>query len=220
MELLDYFGDWLKVINVKELYNVISILNKDKDNLCPSYNNIFKAFELVKLNDLRVVILGLSPYPQLNKATGIAFGNVRNTIDNELSPSLQVIKESVINYEIPHNNITFDPSFEYWESQGVLMLNSALTCKIGLPSSHLRLWRPFISKLIYNMSRYMTACVYVLFGEEAKTFAPYISEYNHIIKEKHPSYYARTNTKLRHSLWSEINNNLNNKINWYEEVLF
>lgn len=213
MSLEEYFGDWLKVIDKKILYKIINILNTiDSSTLCPNYNNIFNCFTVCKLSNLKVVILGMSPYSQLNKATGIAFGNKRETLDEDLSPSLQIIKESVINYEIPQNSVIFDPSFEDWEKQGVLMLNCALTCKVGLPSSHLGLWRPFISKLIYNMSRYMTACVYVLFGEEAKTFEPYISQYNYVIKEKHPSYYARNHKKLRYNLWDEINSHLNNKI--------
>ena len=213
MSLEEYFDDWLKVIDKKTLYKTINILNTiDSSTLCPNYNNIFNCFTICKLSNLKVVILGMSPYPQLNKATGIAFGNKRETLDEDLSPSLQIIKESVINYEIPQNSVIFDPSFEDWEKQGVLMLNCALTCKVGLPSSHLGLWRPFISKLIYNMSRYMTSCVYVLFGEEAKTFEPYISQYNYIIKEKHPSYYARNHKKLRYNLWDEINSHLNNKI--------
>ena len=213
MSLEEYFRDWLKVIDKNELYSAINKINTtDFSTLCPNYDNIFNCFTACKLHDLKVVILGMSPYPQLNKATGIAFGNKRETLDKDLSPSLQVIKESVINYEIPQKSGIFDPSFEDWEKQGVLMLNCALTCKVGLPSSHLGLWRPFISKLIYNMSRYMTACVYVLFGEEAKTFEPYISQYNYVIKEKHPSYYARNHKKLRYDLWDEINNHLNNKI--------
>ena len=213
MSLEEYFGDWLKVIDKNKLYSAINKINTtDFSTLCPNYDNIFNCFTACKLHDLKVVILGMSPYPQLNKATGIAFGNKRETLDKDLSPSLQVIKESVINYEIPQKSGIFDPSFEDWEKQGVLMLNCALTCKVGLPSSHLGLWRPFISKLIYNMSRYMTACVYVLFGEEAKTFEPYISQYNYVIKEKHPSYYARNHKKLRYDLWDEINNHLNNKI--------
>lgn len=213
MSLEEYFRDWLKVIDKNELYSAINKINTtDFSTLCPNYDNIFNCFTACKLHDLKVVILGMSPYPQLNKATGIAFGNKRETLDKDLSPSLQVIKESVIDYEIPQNSVIFDPSFEDWEKQGVLMLNCALTCKVGLPSSHLGLWRPFISKLIYNMSRYMTACVYVLFGEEAKTFEPYISQHNYVIKEKHPSYYARNHKKLRYNLWDEINNHLNNKI--------
>lgn len=213
MSLEEYFDDWLKVIDKKILYEIINILNTiNSSTLCPNYNNIFNCFRICKLSNLKVVILGMSPYSQLNKATGIAFGNKRETLDENLSPSLQIIKESVINYEIPQNSVIFDPSFEDWEKQGVLMLNCALTCKIGLPSSHLGLWRPFISRLIYNMSRYMTACVYVLFGEEAKTFEPYISQYNYVIKEKHPSYYVRNHKKLRYNLWDEINSHLNNKI--------
>ena len=146
MSLEEYFGDWLKVIDKKVLYDIINTLNSSNTvNLCP---NCFKA---CKLSELKVVILGLSPYPQLGKATGIAFGNNIETLDKGLSPSLQVIKESVINYEIPQNSIIFDPSFEDLEKQGALMLNCALTYKAGLPSSHLGLWRPFISKLIYML---------------------------------------------------------------------
>ena len=47
---------------------------------------------------------------------------------------------------------------------------------------------------------------------KAKTFEPYISQYNYVIKEKHPSYYVRNHKKLRYNLWDEINNHLNNKI--------
>lgn len=215
MSINEYFGNWLKVIDYPSLCKVISALNTiDRSKLCPNYPLIFNCFPNCELNDLKVVILGLSPYPQLGVATGIAFGNKSDTLDDKLSPSLQVIKESVINYEIPKNNINFDPTFLSWERQGVLMLNCALTCRCGLPNSHLQLWRPFISRLIYNMSRYMTACVYVLFGNEAHTFEPYIDKHNYIIKEKHPAYYVRTHTKLRYDLWDEINNHLNNKVIW------
>ena len=113
MSLEEYFGDWLKVIDKKVLYEIINILNSSNiTNLCPNYNDIFNCFKACKLSELKVVILGLSPYPQLGKATGIAFGNNIETLDKDLSPSLQVIKESVINYEIPQNNSIFDPSFE------------------------------------------------------------------------------------------------------------
>jgi len=221
MTFEEYFGNWSKIIDKNELYK--SICNPSISGnklLCPAYNDIFNCFHRCELNELKVVILGLSPYPQLGKATGIAFGNDSNTLEENLSPSLQVIKESVIDYEIPHNSIIFDPSFQEWEKQGVLMLNSALTCTAGNPMSHVNVWRNFISNVIYNTSRYMTACVYVLFGEIAQTFSPYIYKHNYIIKEKHPSYYARTSQKLRHSLWDEINKHLNNKINWYEEVFY
>ena len=74
MSLEEYFGDWLKVIDKKILYNTINILNTiDSSMLCPNYNNIFNCFTVCKLSNLKVVILGMSPYPQLNKATGIAF---------------------------------------------------------------------------------------------------------------------------------------------------
>lgn len=222
MTFEEYFGEWSTIIDKKILYKAINSLNRINPSLlCPRYEDIFRCFKYCKLSDIKVVILGLSPYPQEGIATGIAFGNNKETLEDNLSPSLKIIKESIINLDIPHNSINFDPSLEEWERQGVLMLNSALTCLKGLPNSHLALWRPFISSIIYNLSRYMTGCIYVLFGEEAKTFEPYIYEHNYIIKEKHPSYYARTNQRLSSNMWIQINNILkNNKIHWYEESNF
>lgn len=209
----EYFKDWTKVINKDEFYKIINwLVNVDKSNLCPTFNNIFNCFHYCDLNNLKVIILGSSPYSQLNVATGIAFGNKSNK--DVLSPALQVIKESVINYEIPKNNINFDPTFLLWEKQGVLMLNCALTCNVGLPNIHMNVWKPFISSLIYNMSRYMTACVYLLFGTKAHAFVPYIDKHNYIIKEKDISYYIETNQKLNYNIWNEINNHLNNKVIW------
>lgn len=49
--------------------------------------------------------------------------------------------------------------------------------------SHVMIWRPFIAKLLKNLSEYDTAIVYVLFGRQAQTFKPYInSRFNHIIE--------------------------------------
>ena len=53
MSLEEYFGDWLKVIDKKILYETINILNTiDPNNLCPNYNNVFNCFTVCKLSDL------------------------------------------------------------------------------------------------------------------------------------------------------------------------
>ena len=92
------------------------------------------------------------PYPQKGVATGILFGNKKEVLEEDLSPSLKIIKEAVINFEIPHNNIIFDQTLENWAKQGILMINSALTVEMNKIGSHVMLWRPFISKLLKNLS--------------------------------------------------------------------
>lgn len=216
----EYFGDWMKVIDKQELIKVINKLNQ-MTNYTPPMKNIFRAFELCKYNDLKILFIGQDPFPQKGVATGILFGNKLETNEEHLSPSLKIVKEAAINFEIPHNSIIFDQTLESWAKQGILMINSALTVEIGKVGSHTMLWRGFISKLIKKLSEYDTGIIYVLFGEQAKTFKPYIGKNNIILEEKHPAYYARTNSRMPSTIFYEINKLLKSKyncqINWYKE---
>ena len=220
MTMEEYFGDWMKVIDKQELIKVINKLNQ-MTNYTPPMKNIFRAFELCKYNDLKVLFLGFDPYPQRGVATGILFGNKKEVSEENLSPSLKIVKEAAIDFEIPHNSIIFDQTLESWAKQGILMINSALTVEIGKVGSHTMLWRGFISKLIKKLSEYNTGIIYVLFGEQAKTFKPYIGKNNIVLEEKHPAYYARTNSRMPSTIFYEINKLLKSKYNyqisWYKE---
>ena len=223
----EYFGDWSKVIDLTEADKIIKKLLASNYTVCPQLKDIFKSFRLCPFNSLRLIILGQDPYSDLyNKkprATGIAFANASDTPEESYSPSLEILKESVIDYTKPHNTINFDPSLEKWEEQGVLMLNSALSCEVGKTGSHTLLWRPFITSLLTNLSRCSTGIVYVLMGSQAISLEPYINtKTNHVIRCRHPSYYARTKTRMPSDIWNEANNiliGLNGYgIKWYEEV--
>ena len=224
MTLDEYFGDWMKVIDRTELNNVIAKVGQEyrRKLLCPTQPDVFRAFELCSLNDLKVVMLGQDPYPQKGVATGILFGNRKEVDEDNLSPSLNIVKEAAINFEIPHYCITFDQTLESWAKQGILMINSALTVEMNRIGSHVMLWRPFIAKLLKNLSEYDTAIIYVLFGRQAQTFKPYInSKSNHIIEIEHPAYFARSGTKMPHQLFIDISNRVKGiygvPIKWYEE---
>ena len=224
MTLKEYFEDWLSVIDETELSIIMRRLSVEYKikSICPEQSNVFKAFSLCPLKNLKVVFIGQEPYPQKGVATGILFGNNKEISDENLSPSLKVIKEAVVNFDIPHNCIIFDPTLESWAKQGILMLNSALTVELNKVGSHTALWRPFIAKLLKNLSVYDTAIVYVLFGKQAQSFNPYInSRFNHIFEIEHPAYFARNGTKMPSKLFSDINSILkglyNEDIRWYKE---
>lgn len=226
MTLQEYFGDWLKVIDKEELNKILAWLKSmDSRLICPSMGNIFKAFELCPYKECHTVFIGQDPYPDkyLGKAraTGILFGNNNNIPEDKLSPSLKIIKDSVINLEVPHNIITFDHSLESWAKQGILMINSALTCEMNKVGSHTNQWRAFMTKFIRNLSERTTGIVYVLFGNQAQSLEPCIGKNNFIIKCDHPAYYARLNKSMPHNVFEEIDKILkdyyNIKINWYGE---
>lgn len=220
MSFEEYFGGWVKVIDKKELNNVVGQVSLiRRDLLCPAYTNIFKAFNLCSYDSLKVVMIGQDPYPQEGVATGILFGNKEGT---ELSPSLKIVKEACINFEIPHNSVIFDPTLESWAKQGVLMINSALTCEVNKVGSHTMMWRPFMTKLLRNLSEINTGIIYVLFGENAKTLKPYInSKSNIILEEKHPAYYARTESRMPSTVFEEVSKLTKEKYNepiiWFKE---
>lgn len=223
MQLNEYFRDWVSVIDLVELNKVVSQLNRIYQTklVVPEYKDIFKAFTLCTRHDCKIVFLGQDPYPQKGVATGVLFGNKEDT--KSLSPSLEVIKEAAINYEKPHLPIKFDNTLESWAKQGILMINSALTCEMNRVGSHTMLWRPFISKLLSNLSKSETGLLYVLFGSQAQTFEPYINKkFNDIIKVQHPAYYARTHTKMPYKVFTDINDVMITKykvpIKWYEEL--
>ncbi len=221
MTIQEYFGDWCRVIDLKEADKVTKALAHSRQVVCPQIKNVFKAFELCPFSNLRVVIMGQDPYPQKGVATGIAFANDRETPVENLSSSLEVIRDSVIDWTVPHRRVIFEPDLEEWEKQGVLLLNTALSCELGKAGSHNLLWRPFISSFLTNLSKWSCGIVYALMGSSAQSFESCINkQFNHILKCRHPAYYARTNTVMP-DIWKNINNilvDLNGYgIEWYKE---
>lgn len=226
MTIEEYFGDWADIVDLKEADRVVRKLSTSKKTICPQIKNIFKAFRLCPFHTLRTVIIGQDPYNNIKGdkpvATGLAFANTSNTPERQYSPSLEILRESVIDYTIPHRTITFEPDLEKWEEQGVLLLNSALSCEAGRSGSHTLLWRPFITSLLTNLSRCSSGIVYVLMGSQAQSLEPYINKgFNHVIRIRHPSYYARTKTRMPSDIWSQVNSILIGQngygIEWYKE---
>lgn len=154
---------------------------------------------------------------QRGVATGILFGNSEDTSEEYLSPSLKVVKEAAINYEIPHNLIEFDNTLESWAKQGILMINTALTCEVGRVGSHFDIWKPFMSKLIHNMSYKDGGIIYVLFGSQAELFKNDIVSSLKTIEVYHPAYYARTGKKMPSSVFTDINQALKQQYNYQIE---
>lgn len=199
---------WKHIIPHKELNEILS---KIKEPISPTKDKIFKAFELCNYNNLKCIILGMDPYTDPKLATGLAFANPAAA----LSPSLLRVRDAALGEELKCH---FDPTLEEWAKQGVLLLNSALTTKVGESKAHLMLWRPFIAKFLNNLSEVSPGLIYILLGEVAQTFTPYIGINNYILTEKHPAYYARVEENMPSTVFIQTNNllkQLNNlTIDW------
>ena len=63
-----------------------------------------------------------------------------------------------------------------------------------------------MKSLLTNLSCYHTGLVYLLMGTQAQTLEPYINkQFNHVVRIRHPSWYARQKQRMPSDIWQEIN---------------
>lgn len=208
----EYFGDWAQAIDMDGVDKMLHRIRRQAKGqvVCPAYSDIFRAFHLCPFRSVRVVVLGQDPYPTLLNgkpmATGIAFGNPKHTPEESLSPSLGILRDSVMGLYHPWERITFDVSLEKWEKQGVLMLNTALTCPVGKPGGHVFQWQPFTDRLLVNMGKHSTGLVYILLGAQAKSYEGRIDrKFNHVLYDHHPAWYLRQGKDMPPDIWRKAN---------------
>lgn len=150
----------------------------------PSKNEIFRAFYLTPLSQVKVVILGQDPYHGAGQAMGLSF-SVPKIIPKP--PSLQnILKELANDLGIlvsPHGDLT------HWANQGVLLLNSTLTVEQGRAGSHQKQgWEEFTDYVIKVLNEQTEQTVFILWGSYAKNKGRFIDEHRHlIINSAHPS---------------------------------
>ena len=149
----------------------------------PAARNIFNAFNLCPVDDVRVVIIGQEPYHEPGQAMGLCF-SVPDGVT--LPPSLQnIYREIESDLGRPsstHGDLT------HWAKQGVLLLNSTLTVRAHLAASHTgRGWEQFTDAVIAALSKRKNI-VYMLWGSYAQKKAALVdASQNLILKSVHPS---------------------------------
>lgn len=163
------------------------------------------------LDKVRVVIIGLSPYHNDYKgtpnATGFAFG-----IPDEDRPfkhwpkSLQVLSDALANeYEIDNIEYSLIPTLTMWEEEGVLLLNTALSCLIGTPKSHLKLWATFMKELTTWLAIEKPGLIWWFLGTDAKKLTKPLFLMNHYdFYSYHPAYWAREEKPMIDSHFKNI----------------
>lgn len=133
-------------------------------NVFPPKEDIFRAFALLKPEDVKVVILGQDPYHEVNQANGLAF----SVSDGVMLPRslMNIYKELNLEYgyPIPRRN----GGLEKWAKQGVFLLNTTLSVEEGKANSHSRMgWLSFTDDVISYLDSLGHPIVYILWGNYA-----------------------------------------------------
>ena len=150
----------------------------------PPMNDIYNALRYTTYKDARVVILGQDPYHGPGQAHGLCF-SVKPGV--ALPPSLKnIFKE--LSAEV---GMTIPDSGELtgWARQGVLLLNTTLTVREGLPQSHKgQGWEILTDRIISAMNEKSTPVVFMLWGGNARAKRSLITSPQHLVLEcAHPS---------------------------------
>lgn len=179
---------WETIINhqkskgyYQEMQSELTKLNEER-TIYPAKKDIFRAFDLCKYEDVKVVIIGQDPYHGEGQANGLAF-SVPNDI--KLPPSLRNIYTELAD---DLGVIKTGGDLSGWASQGVLLLNKFLTVEKKTPGAHQKLgWDTFTDEIILSLNEHPKPIIYLLWGNFARSLKPLISDKHIIIEGVHPS---------------------------------
>ena len=158
------------------------IMNKLRDSVeqglrfTPKFKDVFNGFYECPYGDLKVVIVGQDPYPQLGVADGIAFSCSRK---GKAEKSLQYILKA-----LKDENGSVD--LRRWSNQGVLLINTAFTCEINKIGSHYGIWKSFTEHVFDNINRHNPNTVFILMGKKAEAWQTLLPNCK-ILKCSHPA---------------------------------
>lgn len=202
----DIFGDeWYSLLKDtihSSNFNQLGMFLKQRRELFnnevyPHKDNVFNAFKMTPLNELKVVLIGNEPYRNLNLDRGLAYA----VPDGQNKPVELVNMLHEVEYDIYDGlYLHYDPTLYNWTSQGVLLLNQSLTNERNTAINHFEQWDFFIVELLTKLST-IDNIIYFLTVDE---------RYESIIKKNPTSYIIKKNNIKPFTL---INNQLlkNNK---------
>lgn len=150
----------------------------------PPFEDVFNAFKLTPLSNVKAVILGQDPYHEEGQAHGLAF----STPDGRPIPrSLKNIFKEISNeysYPIPESGC-----LEKWAEQGVFLLNTVLTVEEGNANSHSKCgWQTFTDNVIRILNQKTQPVVFLLWGKQAEKKKDLITNPKHLVLiTSHPS---------------------------------
>ncbi|WP_296858847.1 uracil-DNA glycosylase [uncultured Methanobrevibacter sp.] len=197
--------------------NIVDFIDREYEfkTIYPPYDEIFNAFKLTSINDVKVVILGQDPYHEKGQAHGLAFSTPEG---RPIPRSLKNIFKEINNeYDFP---IPDSGCLKNWARQGVFLLNTVLTVEEGNANSHSDCgWQIFTDNVIKILNEQNQPIVFLLWGKQAEKKKELITNPNHLVLiTSHPSpfsarrgFFGSNHFKLANEFLKE--NNID-EINW------
>lgn len=190
----------------------------------PPGSHMFRAFDDLPPSAVKVVLIGEDPYPAVERATGRSFEDgSRNTWFWRGNESMVHIAQSLASFitgrneysargtgirkmqrDIDNRNLRLAiprDVFNRWRTEGVLMLNTALTYTYTYTDEdedhkkyHRMLWEPIVQRICCRLARRCQSVVFMCLGKEAEKFLNrtgikvYLITNNRLVVRGHPAH--------------------------------
>ena len=191
-------------------------------NGAPPGPHMFRAFDGLPPGAVKVVLIGEDPYGNVRRATGRSFeeGSRSNWLRNDGRPDSMVrIGQQLASFltgrneysargtgirkmrrDIGNRNLRLAiprDVFNRWQTEGVLMLNTALTYTDkdeDHKKYHRMLWEPIVQRICCRLARRCQSVVFMCLGKEAEKFLArtgikvYLITNNRLVVRDHPAH--------------------------------
>lgn len=178
-------------------------------------------FYKVRLEKIKVVILGYEPYSKM----------LTENEPEEQGLSFSISKEAKVNINIQNiyteleNDIHGFCSPDHgdlseWCNEDVFLLNSHLTCDIGQSKSHAEygIWLKVIPRVLLAISKINPKCIYILLGKQSQEMSKYIGSKSIILETSFPSISSARRGFFGSKIFSKCNDELikqgKTPVNW------
>jgi uracil-DNA glycosylase len=189
--MLSLRGDWLVALaeEIDKPYyeNLCEFLQNEYafNTVYPPMKDIFTAFNLTPLHEVKVVVIGQDPYHNERQAHGLCFSVIQE--QDKIPPSLQNIYKELnrdLGLFIPNNGY-----LHKWATQGVLLLNTILSVRAHMANSHQKKgWEQFTDATICAVNEIDRPVVFLLWGKLSQAKKKMLTNPKHCILEApHPS---------------------------------
>jgi uracil-DNA glycosylase len=182
---------WLPYLDREEFTSALAGVDvlDGVENVTPPPSAIFEAFRYGGPDDVAAIILGEDPYIQAGQAQGLCFSVPKGT---PLPPSLKNVfgcleRAGFLRLGVGSGS---NGDLRPWAVDRVLLLNTALTTRLGKSGAHLAEWKPFTRKFmrLFCAAREGSPVSFLLWGGKAGAYAGLARAHGHAVHEwSHPS---------------------------------
>ena len=209
-----------------EIYKYLKKESQRGKQIAPFSSNVYKCFFETPLDKVKVVLLGMCPYHTFKNNGPIADGLLMGcSITGVNQPTLDQFYNAVERDVYGLCLHAAKPAdVRHLSSQGVLMMNAALTTEMNKAGSHLEIWEPFTTYVFKEIISALGVPVIYL-GKEASKFEKYAAPFTWHFPISHPA-----SASYRNGDWDSegvfkkvtniVKQNTNYEIDWLDTCPF